>query len=344
MTVDIRLDELELHPHYLPQNVNFALEPNQHTSYCCLYTVESETKSAKQKDQSHSSPFQWRGENASTERADVEQSVWTFLTAALFDSVARHASRRLLSIWPVGSGHQQPEIAGVDYGLLTKRYADLPVPLNETELAVQSWELASLEIVGRYDQSRSILEYTVGHHGELHLTSSSAYGGEVEQSQSQWNPVAHRSFSKEISADVISISPSKMADFIVYTHENNERWLASFTEQLHKRLPAASMAKVLGVWNLTGQEAATGFGVSWQTLERWLRDGVPSDVAEPVADLSAATDLLVHYLKADRIPSVVRRPIKRLDGKSLMDLFSEGEMRSILKACRAMFQFENVHG
>ena len=73
-------------------------------------------------------------------------------------------------------------------------------------------------------------------------------------------------------------------------------------------------------WDLSQAEAARLFGVSRQAVGKWRRHGVPRERAGAVADLAAATDLLVRHLKRDRIPAVVRRPIPALDGVSLVEL------------------------
>ena len=83
--------------------------------------------------------------------------------------------------------------------------------------------------------------------------------------------------------------------------------------------------------------------MSRQTVGEWLRQGAPSDRAGAMADLFAATDLLVRHLERDRIPAVVRRPIPTLGGESLMVLWGRGETRTVLAACRDMFRFDRAH-
>jgi hypothetical protein len=83
--------------------------------------------------------------------------------------------------------------------------------------------------------------------------------------------------------------------------------------------------------------------VSRQALSKWLAGGVPSERVQAVADLSAATDLLIRYLKRDRIPAVVRRPAAALDGQSLVELVAKSRTRDVLEACRSMFNFERAH-
>ena len=68
--------------------------------------------------------------------------------------------------------------------------------------------------------------------------------------------------------------------------------------------------------------------------------------AEAIAELAAAAaaDLRIRYLKRDRIPAVVRRPIAAPDGMSLLDLLAQGKTRDSLTRCRDTFAFENMHG
>ncbi len=81
------------------------------------------------------------------------------------------------------------------------------------------------------------------------------------------------------------------------------------------------------------------FGVSRQAVGMWLQRGLPADRLAAVAELAAATDILVRHLKAGRIPAVVRRPAHWLNGKSLLALVGEGRTNDVLVACRRMFSF-----
>ena len=106
--------------------------------------------------------------------------------------------------------------------------------------------------------------------------------------------------------------------------------------------PAADLARVIEVWQLSQAKVASLFGVSRQAFAKWLQRGVPADHAVAVANLRAATELLERYLKRDRIPAVVRRPISKLDGVSLLDLLRQGDTNRLLSACQDMFGFERI--
>ena len=106
--------------------------------------------------------------------------------------------------------------------------------------------------------------------------------------------------------------------------------------------PAADLARAIEVWQLSQAKVASLFGVSRQAFAKWLQRGVPADHAVAVANLRAATELLERYLKRDRIPAVVRRPISKLDGVSLLDLLRQGDTNRLLSACQDMFGFERI--
>ena len=108
-----------------------------------------------------------------------------------------------------------------------------------------------------------------------------------------------------------SLGPEEAADRTFAAHEEDSAWLDAFTERLDRLRGGASFARTIevwGVWGLSQAEAARLFGVSRQAAGKWLQKGAPPERASAMADLAAATDLLVRHLKRDRIPAVVRRP------------------------------------
>ena len=138
------------------------------------------------------------------------------------------------------------------------------------------------------------------------------------------------------------LAPEEAAERIFAAHRHEGRWLDLFTESLNRRRAAEAFARTIEAWGMSQAEAARLFGVSRQAIGKWLRRGVPADRAGAIADLAAATDLLVHYLKRDRIPAVVRRPIPALRGVSLMGLVAQADTQAALAACRDMFRFERA--
>ena len=126
-------------------------------------------------------------------------------------------------------------------------------------------------------------------------------------------------------------------------HRNDEGWLDVFIAGLDRRRAVDVLRRTTETWGLSQAEAARLFGVSRQAIGKWRRRGVPPERAGAVADLAAATDLLVRHLKRDRIPAVVRRPIPALGGVSLVELLGRGDTGAVLAACRDMFRFDQAH-
>lgn len=145
-------------------------------------------------------------------------------------------------------------------------------------------------------------------------------------------------------ATISRLGPEEAAEEIFRAHEHESAWLDAFADSLDRRRSGGSLARAFEVWDLSQAEAARLFGVSRQAVGKWLRQGVPAERAGAVSDLAAATDLLVHYLKRDRIPAVVRRPIRSLGDVSLVNLLAQGDTRAVVSACRDMFRLGRVHG
>ena len=146
------------------------------------------------------------------------------------------------------------------------------------------------------------------------------------------------------ATEILESNPEEAAEQIFAAHRHEGAWLDAFTQSLDRRRAGESLGRTLRVWGVSQAEAARLFGVSRQAVGKWLERGAPPVRASTFADLAAATELLVRYLKRDRIPAVVRRPVPALGGVSLMDLLARGDTRSLLRACRDMFRFENVPG
>ena len=146
----------------------------------------------------------------------------------------------------------------------------------------------------------------------------------------------------EVTA-IRNLSPDEAAEQIFAAHGHEGAWLDAFAESLDRRRASRSFARTIKVWGLSQAEAARFLGVSRQAIGKWLHQGIPPERARTISDLATATDLLVRHLKRDRIPAVVRRPIRMLDEASLMDLLARGDTQALLSACRAMFRFEQAH-
>ncbi len=142
-------------------------------------------------------------------------------------------------------------------------------------------------------------------------------------------------------ARLLDDDPEVLAAHIAVAHEDSPQWLDRFAAELDRHRGAAVLQRVLDVWGLNHSDAARVLGVSRQALAKWFVSGVPAERSGAVADLAAATDLLVRYLRRDRIPTVVRRPIAATGGRSLVDVATASTAQA-LDQCRRMFDFSLV--
>jgi len=120
-------------------------------------------------------------------------------------------------------------------------------------------------------------------------------------------------------------------------------WLSELQHSLDRQRGQTELDRILRVWNLKQSDLAALFHTTRQAIGKWRSHGVPASRVEAIADLAAATDLLVHFLRLERIPAVVRRPAARLGNVSLLDLVAAGKTREALAACRQMFALGDAH-
>jgi predicted transcriptional regulator len=138
---------------------------------------------------------------------------------------------------------------------------------------------------------------------------------------------------------LVEEDPRKLASELVEASRGRPGWLAALSRELESEALVDQLRWVLGVWGVSASEASRLFGVSRQAVSKWLVQGVPSERIVTVANLAAATDLLVRYLKPDRVPATVRRKASRLGDRSLLDLVAADDSHGVLEACRGMFDF-----
>ncbi len=125
--------------------------------------------------------------------------------------------------------------------------------------------------------------------------------------------------------------------------EHGEAWVVKLTDELDRHLNGRRLERLLRLWQLSRSDLGALFGVSRQAVSKWIADDVPADRVQQMAEIEAITELLVRYLKRDRIAAVVRRQAPGLDGASLIELIASGRSSDALQLTRQMFTFTDVH-
>ena len=96
---------------------------------------------------------------------------------------------------------------------------------------------------------------------------------------------------------------------------------------------------IMDSFGLNKTELARLFGVRRQAVDQWLSAGVPPNRQEKVASVLAISDLLMHKLKAGRVPGVVRRPSDAFGGRSILECISSNRHADVLDSLHETFDW-----
>lgn len=118
---------------------------------------------------------------------------------------------------------------------------------------------------------------------------------------------------EEVTADVLSRTG------------NNVDLLRKVIDQLDQELASRPLDRLVRLWDVSASQVGQMFGVSRQAATTWIHHGPPAGRADQVALLDQSTNLLERWLKRERIPAVVRRPVDQLGGRSRLDAALAGE-------------------
>lgn len=101
--------------------------------------------------------------------------------------------------------------------------------------------------------------------------------------------------------------------------------LRRIVDRLDHQLNASPLQRTVRLWDISATQLGEMFGISRQAASKWLSDGAPAGRRDQVALLGHATDLLDQWVKRERIPAVVRRPVEQLGGRSRLEVALAGE-------------------
>lgn len=101
--------------------------------------------------------------------------------------------------------------------------------------------------------------------------------------------------------------------------------LRQIVDRLDHQLNASSLQRTVRLWDISATQLAEMFRISRQAASKWIADGAPASRRDQVAVLGQATDLLDQWVKRERIPAVVRRPVEALGGRTRLEVARAGE-------------------
>ena len=120
-----------------------------------------------------------------------------------------------------------------------------------------------------------------------------------------------------------------MANEVVLRSGGDTDVLRRIIDRLDHQLNASPLQRTIRLWDISATQLGQMFGISRQAASKWLADGAPANRRDQVAILGQATDLLDQWVKRERIPAVVRRPIEVLGGRSRLEVALAGEFEAL---------------
>lgn len=118
--------------------------------------------------------------------------------------------------------------------------------------------------------------------------------------------------------------------------------LRRIVDRLDHQLNAGPLQRTLRLWDISATQLGEMFGISRQAASKWLADGAPASRRDQVATLGQATDLLDQWVKRERIPAVVRRPVDALDGRTRLEVALAGELEALRDELHDTFDLTRI--
>jgi hypothetical protein len=116
-----------------------------------------------------------------------------------------------------------------------------------------------------------------------------------------------------------------LAEEVVLRTGGDTALLRQIVDRLDHQLNASPLQRTVRLWDVSASQLGEMFGISRQAASKWLNDGAPASRRDQVALLGQATDLLDQWVKRERIPAVVRRPVEQLGGRTRLEVALAGE-------------------
>jgi len=133
-----------------------------------------------------------------------------------------------------------------------------------------------------------------------------------------------------------------VANEVVLRTGGDAALLRRIVDRLDHQLNAGPLQRTVRLWDVSATQLGEMFGISRQAASKWLSDGAPAGRRDQVALLGQATDLLDQWVKRERIPAVVRRPVEQLGGRSRLDVALAGEFELLRNELADTFDLTRI--
>ncbi|TAM73282.1 hypothetical protein EPN44_14220 [bacterium] len=107
------------------------------------------------------------------------------------------------------------------------------------------------------------------------------------------------------------------------------RRVAEALERTFRVRGSRELLKVRSSFQLSAPELGQLFGVSRQAIDKWIERGVPTDRVVDVDRVAQVATTLEKIFKRQRLPAIVRGPMRGLDNRSIYDVLKTEGVRPI---------------
>ncbi len=133
-----------------------------------------------------------------------------------------------------------------------------------------------------------------------------------------------------------------LAAEVLLRTEGRSDVLRAVIDRLDHELNASPLQRTVRLWDISATQLGQMFGISRQAASKWLGDGPPAGRRDQVALLGQATDLLDQWVKRERIPAVVRRPVERLGGRTRLEVALAGDFELLCEELADTFDLTRI--
>lgn len=107
---------------------------------------------------------------------------------------------------------------------------------------------------------------------------------------------------------------------------------------------AKDLLTVMDVFGLRAEEVPAAVGMTVSEVERWARNDPPSDQAQKIRSVTKIAEILRFYLKDDRPAVVVRRPVARFGGRTMLEVIAADRYETLVSETEQMFDWSRMNG
>lgn len=137
-------------------------------------------------------------------------------------------------------------------------------------------------------------------------------------------------------------SAEQIAGDVLDRVQDNPDLLREVVDRLDMSLSAGALEHTQRLWGISTADLGRMFGVSRQAMSKWLSHGPPGGRRAQVELLGQITSQLDRWLKRERIPAVVRRPVTMLGDRTRLDVALAGELELLREEIADTFDLTRV--